>query len=57
MSNAINIHLPPAQGLTTRNNLLYNHIIDLLRIRKLGWFGNSHTTSGVQFVFRLSNLI
>ncbi|UZO26794.1 uncharacterized protein OCT59_019007 [Rhizophagus irregularis] len=57
MSNATNIHLPLAQGLTTRNNLLYNHVIDLLRIQKLGWFGNAHTTSGVQFVSRLSNLI
>ncbi|PKK44019.1 hypothetical protein RhiirC2_804157, partial [Rhizophagus irregularis] len=57
MSNATNIHLPLAQGLTTRNNLLYNHVIDLLRIQKLGWFGDAHTTSGVQFVSRLSNLI
>ena len=32
MSNATSMHLPPAQGLTTRVNLLYNHIIDLLRI-------------------------
>ncbi|PKC58120.1 hypothetical protein RhiirA1_541255, partial [Rhizophagus irregularis] len=57
MSNATNIHFPLAQGLTIRNNLLYNHIIDLLRIQKLGWFGNTHTTSGIQFVSRLSNLI
>lgn len=57
MSNATNIHLPLAQSLTTRNNLLYNHIIDLLRIRKLGWLSDAHTTSGVQFVSRLSNLI
>ncbi|EXX66640.1 hypothetical protein RirG_121840 [Rhizophagus irregularis DAOM 197198w] len=39
MSNATNIHFPLAQGLTTRNNLLYNHVIDLLRIQNLGGLG------------------
>ncbi|CAB5394543.1 unnamed protein product [Rhizophagus irregularis] len=57
MSNATGIHLPSAQGLNTRNNLLYNHIIEILRTRKLGWFGGVHTTSGAKFVYRLSNLI
>ncbi|CAB5361745.1 unnamed protein product [Rhizophagus irregularis] len=57
MSNATGIHLPSAQGLNTRNNLLYNHIIEILRTRKLGWFGGVHTTSGTKFVSRLSNLI
>ncbi|CAB4433300.1 unnamed protein product [Rhizophagus irregularis] len=38
MSNATGIHLPLAQGLNTRNNLLYNHIIEILRTRKLGKF-------------------
>ncbi|CAG8453881.1 8483_t:CDS:1 [Funneliformis caledonium] len=32
MNNATDIHLPPAQGSNTRNKLLYNHIIELLRI-------------------------
>lgn len=57
MSNATDIHLPPAQGSNTRNKLLYNHIIELLRIRKLGWFGGVHVTSGAKFVSRLSDLI
>ncbi len=32
MNNATNMHFSLAQGLIIRNNLLYNHVIELLRI-------------------------
>lgn len=57
MQNSKKLQLPPAKSYAIRPDLLYNHLLEMLREKGLGWAGGLHLTIGKDFVKRLTNLI
>src|SRR5437016_8780523 len=58
MQNSKKSQLPPAKNCTfIRTDLLYNHLLEILREKELGWTGSLQLTVRKEFVKRLTNLI
>ena len=57
MENSKKIQLPAARGNTNNINKLYNHLLDILRSKDLGWHIASTSNIGKSFVDRLTNLL
>jgi hypothetical protein len=55
MENSKKIQLPAARGNTNNANKLYNHLLDILRSKNLGW----HIVSDISksFIDRLTNFL
>ena len=57
MQNSKKIQLPPAKSYAIRPDLLYNHLLEILQKKELGWTSGLHLTIRKDFVKRLANLI